>query len=136
MKYLKTYEAVSKPVNDEVMSDIRDYVTALTYDEDLYSNPLYDDIDDCPFAEEMAILHQQDYIDEIFDDFVSDYGSEEKYIVTLSEFRKIYKELLIKARKKIIDDLLENPSLYAKWEPDYSDLDIPEYIKNACKYNL
>jgi len=58
------------------------------------------------------------------------------YNIKSDEFKKIYNDLLIEAREKILKYILKDPSLYSKWNVDYEDLEIPDWIKTQSKYNL
>jgi len=132
MKYLKTFEKLLKPELDDIISQIKEYVEDATYDDD----DTFDDIEECPFAKEMAILHQQDYVDEIYDSMSYRDDSYTMYNIKSDEFKKIYNDLLIEAREKILKYILKDPSLYSKWNVDYEDLEIPDWIKTQSKYNL
>ena len=142
MKYIKRYDSnkyvrpsiyeLSFDKNSSLEEQIIDYVNDVTYNNYIsYQN----DIDECPFATEMAILHQQNYIDDLYVNLSTDsFYNIEKY--KQIDFIRKYNELIKKARKKIYDELKKDPSLYDKWPLDYEGLDIPEYIKNASKYNV
>jgi len=133
MKYIKTFEKLNKYEEAGIIEIIKNEVDATTFiDDDT-------DIDDanCPFLTELALLHQKDYIDEIYDSVkIDDAHSLEMENVSLEDFTKVYNKLLKKAPKKIIDYLKKEPKWYKDWMNHYEDLDIPEYIINANKFNI
>jgi hypothetical protein len=105
--------------------DIKDYVEEVTIDDD-------DDVDFGSLSKDVSILHQQEYIDELYQGFISNYTN---HNLTLQEFKIIYNNILITSRKKISKAILKDPSLYSKYK-EYYDLDVPEWIKKTNKYNL
>lgn len=129
MKYIKTFETKNKII-DQILNKVCEY----TYDEMEIDKSLLDDfdIDDFPFKNEFAIIYQKDYISNIYD-------NEEFYNnIDLNKFTKIYNNLLESSKDIIISSLKRNPSLYTEWKflLDECNLQIPEWIKSAYKYNL
>jgi hypothetical protein len=112
MKYLKLFEnkRIEKHIMD-LLNDISDI----------------DIVDiDCPFYDEIMIIHQREYIDSIY--WKLDVGC------SLGEFKAIYNKMIKDAEKKIIQYITEDPSLYF-WVQEY-DIDIPDWIKQSNKYNI
>jgi len=96
---------------------------------------------DCLFVIELALITQKDYIENIY--YHLKYGmdqdpSDEMYNVTLFDFTEIYNKLLKKAPETILNYIMEQPELYGKYKKyiDACDLDIPDWIITANKYNL
>lgn len=134
----KIFENISKSKLNDFIYGIKEYVTEITFDDFGDDDVSYDG---CPYDKEIAILHQREYVDEIYEYFLEEYDDDynfiEKYNISLEDFRKIYDDLIIKAKEKILKLVLKNPSLYSKYPvPDYKGLEIPEWIKTQNKYNL
>ena len=107
MKYIKKYENIwDKYRKSEIIRRIEDQVCEWTYDDINvdFQNDYGIDIDECPFATELAIINQKDYVDDLCENF-----NMEEY---LEDFRKLYNELVEKSKQKIIDDLTKKPNLY------------------------
>lgn len=137
MKYIKAYENIwDKYKKAEIIRKIKDQVNEWTYDDINvdFQTDYGVDIDDCPFATELAIIHQRKYVNELCD-ILCDYKNTSE---VLEDFRKLYAELIEQSKQKIIDDLTKNPNLYSIWSfiLDKKYLNIPEWITTSSKYNL
>ena len=112
MKYLKLFE------NKMLETEIIDFLEEIT-----------DNNWDCPFADELMVIHEKEHVDSLFWSFDGAKG-------TLGEFRIIYSKMVKDAEKKIIEYLIEDPDLYF-WVKNYETyIDIPDWIKQANKYNV
>jgi hypothetical protein len=133
----KIFEKLSKSKLNDFIYSIKEYVTEITFDDDFDADISYDE---CPYDNEIAVLHQQEYVDEIYEYFLEeydDYNFIENYNISLEDFKKIYNDMIIKAKEKILKLLLKNPSLYSKYPvPDYEGLEIPDWIRSHKKFNL
>lgn len=137
MKYIKTFEKLNKNIEAGIIEIIRNSVDEYTFVDD-------DDDLDCPFLTEIALLHQKEFIEEIYDSVKENsVHSEEMENITLKDFTEVYKKLLKKAPDTIIDGLNKEPKWYQEWMRNYEELDIPDWIieeyevrKNSKKYNL
>lgn len=120
MKHLKLYEDFDFDENDfdfeeeyidykKLENKIRTVVSEITVDDDFEEDNGY--YDGCPFATELLLHHQKDYIDDIYHD-ITNWDIEN---LTLDIFRKTYEKMLEKATEKIIKDIKENPSLFSKY---------------------
>ncbi len=149
--------SLSKKSIVEIETLIEEEVFECTFDMNIAINmPGYynfDDIDECPFSVEIAIIHQKDYISDIFwkiwrytsdpnldsvpdnDDYITTYLHEK---VSLKDFFKVYNNLLQKSKTTILNSILNDPKLYDKWGDliDPKFVEIPDWIINARKYNL
>ena len=137
MKYIKTYESITKNQKNDLIRNIIAYLDEITeYEEDDYYQH---DLDECPFINELNIIHQRESVDDIFYD-VDDWN------VSLEDFKITYKELLEEAIIKITKIITKNPELYYNWH-NYIDgsglINIPPELKEelkirnfAKKYNL
>ena len=126
MKYLKTFESLSK--KDELKL-IRKIKNAVVESSEYEEHEL--EFDTCPFYTELCIIHQKDYID----DFYSDITNLDIKNLSLKDFRIVYNKLLKKSEKIVLNYLEEQPELYAPYLDNYN-LDIPDWIKKTKKYNL
>lgn len=127
----KLFETLSKPLIAEIAEHIRDDAKEYTFQNIDLGN--LNDIDDCPFAAEIAIIHQKDYIDDIFwnsTDLPED--------ISLKDFTSVYNMLLQKAKTTILNSVMNNPKLYDDWEEwiDEDFVEIPDWVISASKYNL
>jgi len=127
MKHLKTYEshtaggpllAFSK--DDSVETQTEHYVNDATYSD------LDDDGVETPIDTELAILHQQEFIDDIYDYLNAD--SWYNIDINLQDFREIYNEMIVKAKKAIFD--------FTGYDYDKNYNEVFNYIKNIGNYNL
>jgi hypothetical protein len=128
MKYIKTYEKLTKSEEEKVIDKIKSIVNEITYDQILALNN-GQSIDDTPFDTELALIFQQDYIEDMYLD-VTNWPKD----LSLEDFKKIYSKLLEKAPITILAYLENDPTLYDDYLDDY--LEVPEWIKKAGKYNL
>jgi hypothetical protein len=129
MKYIKKFEELSKTQLSELIDDIKDYVEELTDDADAV------EVDAGIFSKDISILHQQEYIDGIYESMY-DHSEYCYQFVTLPEFRNIYNKILTDSREKIVRMVIENPSLYVDVLDNYKDLKIPDWVKKSKKYNI
>ena len=101
MKYIKTFESLTdKNIVRELESQIKEYVEEITY------GTSSDGIDDCPFASELALVHQEDYIDDIYQSMKDEPAYNKAILIgniRLDEFTEVYNDLLQKAREKIVN---------------------------------
>lgn len=112
----------------DIIEEIKNNVTHLTFDyEDLGGL----DIDDCPFAAELAIIHQKDSIEDIYWNLENDDINK----MSIKDFKKIYNDLVEISKTKIIDTIKKDTSLYLIWK-DIINIDVPQWIIDANKYNL
>jgi len=142
MKYIKTFEKLNPPSNilnrykeASIIEVIKNTVDSISFVDD------YNISTDCLFVIELALITQEDYIENIY--YHLKYGmdqdpSDEMYAVTLFDFTEIYNKLLKKAPETILNYIMEQPELYGKYKKyiDACDLDIPDWIITANKYNL
>ena len=130
MKYIKTFEKLNKYEEAGVIEIIRNIIDSF--------NDVIDEFDiNCPFLIELGIIHQKDYMTDIYNSALDDsVYSEEMKKVSYEDFIKTYDKLLEKAPKIIIEYLKKEPKWYREWMNNYEDLDIPDFIINANKYNL
>jgi hypothetical protein len=131
MKYIKRINELGHnfDFNSSLEDQIIDYVIDITFSFSVD----YGDIDDCPFAKELAILHQRKYIDEIYSNLKSD------SYYNISKFKQIdfireYNRLIKQSENIILNLIKKDPSLYFKWRPNLKN--VPEWLKNVDKYNL
>ena len=135
MKYLKTYESLTK---DEIVDKILSNLNEISEEEEDY-----EDFFDCPFINELNLIHQKDYIEDIYDlghNNISHY-----------DFTTTYKELLDQAHKTIINIIMKKSKMFYKWkkyidasgisigydiDSGLSLLDWYELNKDTNKYNL
>jgi len=92
MKHIKQYEELSKSDELKLMNQIKIVVDEITNDEGTGDTKL----DDCPFLTELNILHQKEYIDDIFWD-ITNWPKN----LTLGEFSKAYNKLIKKSIETI-----------------------------------
>lgn len=133
MKYLKYFEKLNKYQEADVIEIIRSTIDAYTFVDD------YDMDHNCPFITELALIHQKEYIKELYYSLKDEASDDDKELnVSLDDFTKIYNKLLKKAPEAILNYLLKQPELYKKYKDYFDDygLDIPDFIINANKYNL
>jgi len=130
MKYIKTFEKLNKYIEAGIIEIIKNQVGIYSEDGDIDFN--------CPFFTELAIIHQKDYITEIYDSVKDENSvhSEEMKDITLKYFTEVYNKLLKKAPDTILKYLKKEPKWFQEWMDGYEDLDIPDWIINAKKYNL
>lgn len=112
----------------DIIEKIKNNVTHLTFDyEDLGGL----DIDDCPFATEAAIIHQKDYIEDIYWNLENDGINK----MSIKDFKKIYNDLIETSKIKMLNMIKKDPSLYLIWK-DIINIDVPQWIIDTKKYNL
>jgi len=123
MKYLKLFESYND-IQQKIIDALLENDDDVTLDEIL-------NLDNCPFEEELLLLHEREYIDEIF------WNSSVKGI-SLGEFKRVYNELLAEAPNKIIEKLKKKPELFLKYGEYVLNLgvDVPDWLVGASKYNL
>jgi len=124
MKHLKTYEKLVD--KEKLRQEIKVAVDEIANNDDMDEN-----LEDCPFLTELNILHEKEYIKEIFFDVTS---WDEK--ITLGEFRNVYNELVIEAETEILKQLKETPYLYQQYSFVSNYVDVPEWLTDSNKYNL
>jgi hypothetical protein len=126
MKYIKTYEKITKLEEMLLIDKIKTVVTEATYPEYFIEDK--GDFADTSFDTELALIQQKNYIKDIYDDIALPEN------ISLIYFKKTYKKLLNDAYKTILKHLEDDPSLYSEYLDDY--LEVPDWIKKAGKYNL
>lgn len=135
MKYLKKYEKIS-----QLDKGALEYQIKVAADEisDCYIEDYDLDVEDCPFLTELNILHQKDYIKDLYFDINwKNNNGDDFNDLSLKDFKKTYKELIKKSEKAILKYLKKEPELYDKYKK-YIDvnIDVPDFIKNINRYNL
>ena len=133
MKHLKVYEAINSNV-DDVIENIKDSVIhVFDYEEG------FEDIDECEFVTELAIIYRSNNIDDLYYDLEN---TEKNHNVSLLMFTSIYNKLVKESKEKILNALNKNPRLYVRWSKylDSVDIDIPEqlirYKDQINKFNM